>query len=102
MVMTKLMFVACGLVFAIAGQTAWAQVTVDVAKITCEQYTGYKITDPRNIGMWLSGYYNGKRGNTIIDTQGLAANADKLKEYCILHPDVLVMQATETLFNANK
>lgn len=97
--MMKLMFIACGSFFAIAAQMpALAQVTVDVSKITCEQYTGYKITDPQNIGMWLSGYYNGKRGNTVIDTQGMAASAAKLKDYCFTHPDVMVMQATETLF----
>ena len=30
---------------------AQAQVTIDVAKITCEQYILYKVTDPRNIAM---------------------------------------------------
>ena len=56
---------------------------LDVAKITCEQFTGYKITNPQNIAMWLSGYYNGKRGNTILDAQGLNANVKKLEGYCI-------------------
>ena len=49
---------------AFAIKPAAAQVTVDVAKITCEQYVLYKIADPREIAMWLSGFYNGKRNNT--------------------------------------
>jgi hypothetical protein len=39
---------------------AGAQVTIDVAKITCDQFTLYKVTDPQNIAMWLSGYYHGR------------------------------------------
>jgi hypothetical protein len=44
-----------------------AQATVDVSKITCEDYFMDKITFSQYIVMWLSGYYNGKRNNTIID-----------------------------------
>ena len=74
---------------------------LDVAKITCEQFTGYKITNPQNIAMWLSGYYNGKRGNTILDAQGLNANVKKLQSYCIKNPKTLVMQAVETVLGPN-
>src|SRR5262245_21841618 len=74
---------------------AHAQVTLDIAKITCDQFTGYKITNPRNIAYWLSGYYNGQRGNTLLDTKALAANARKLQDYCLLHPDVPNLRAVE-------
>ena len=79
---------------------AHAQVTLDVAKITCDQFTGYKITNPQNISIWLSGYYNGQRGNTILDTQELAANAQKLRDYCIMHPEVPILRAVEALVTA--
>lgn len=79
-----------------------AQVTLDVSKITCDQYVGYKITDPHNIATWLSGYYNGKRGNTILDTQGLNANAKKLQDFCLRNPTTTVMQATESLFDVKR
>jgi acid stress chaperone HdeB len=74
-----------------------AQVLLDVAKITCDQFTGYKITNPQNISNWLSGYYNGQRGNTVLDTQELAANAQKLRDYCLLHPQVPILRAVEAL-----
>jgi len=57
-----------------------------------------KITNPRNIAIWLSGYYNGKRDNTIIDMQELMEDTQKLQDYCILHPETPVMQAVEVLF----
>ncbi len=77
---------------------ARAQVTVDIAKITCEQFTLYKITDPQNIALWLSGYYHGQRNDTIVDTQQLAANLKKIKDYCNLKPNETVMHAVESVF----
>ena len=67
--MSKRMLAACGLVLAlVAVPAAQAQVTIDMSKVTCEQYLGYKIINPNDIAMWLSGYYSAHRDNTIIDT----------------------------------
>jgi hypothetical protein len=87
---------AAAFVFQLAQSRA--QVTLDVSKITCNQFAAYKITNPRNIAIWLSGYYNGKRDNTIIDMQELMEDTQKLQDYCILHPETPVMQAVEVLF----
>jgi acid stress chaperone HdeB len=96
--MLKLMLSASGLLLAFAPvPAAQAQVKLDVSKIACDQFVGYKITNPRNIALWLSGYYNGKHGNVVLDTQALTKNAKKLQDYCIRNPQVLVMQAVETL-----
>ena len=72
---------------------------IDVAKITCDQFTAYRITDPRNIAIWLSGYYNGKRDNMIIDTQVFNENYTKLRDFCIRNPQLTVIQAVERLFS---
>src|SRR5215510_4685373 len=79
--------VALGLTLALERvPAARAQVTLDHSKITCEQYTGYKITHPQNLAMWVSGYCHGTRGNTTVDSQGLVANAKKLRDYCRRSP----------------
>ena len=100
--MTTRFIVILGLIFTTAVPVARAQVTLDVAKISCEQFTGYKITNPQNIAVWLSGYYNGKRDNTIVETQSLIADAKKLRDYCIRNPQTPVMRAVETLFDKGK
>jgi acid stress chaperone HdeB len=74
-----LMLTLLGLV-AIA--PARAQVTVDVAKITCDQYLTFKVADPRDIAIWLSGYYHGKSGSMVLEPQTLRQNAEKLKSAC--------------------
>jgi acid stress chaperone HdeB len=77
-----------------------AQVAIDVAKINCQQFATYKVANPDRIAIWLNGYFHGKHGDMIVDTQELAESADKVKEYCIKNPDVLLMQAVETLFGS--
>ena len=79
--MPRIAVVLLGLMFAVAAApAARAQVTLDVSKITCEQYTSHKITNPQNIAIWLSGYYHGKRDDTTLETQTLIANAKKVRD----------------------
>jgi acid stress chaperone HdeB len=93
---------ALGLILIAASAPAHAQVTLDLSKVTCDQWSGYKITNPQNIALWLSGYYNGKRGNTVIDTQGLTAENQKLRDFCITNPQMPVMDAAEKLFGVSR
>jgi hypothetical protein len=79
---------------------AQAQVTLDVSKLTCGQLLSYKMTTSEKIAMWLSGYHNGKIGNTSLDTHGLIANAKKLRGYCVRNHQTLVMEAVETVLGA--
>jgi acid stress chaperone HdeB len=81
---------------------AQAQVTVEVSKITCEEFASYKVTDPEKIAIWLSGYYHGKQGKTSLDRIQLNENTKKLEEYCIQNGAILVMQAFEKLFGESK
>ena len=61
---------------------------------------GTKIINPNDIAMWLSGYYNAQRGNTIIDSERLSAQKRDLQDYCLRNQTVPIMQAIEKLFQA--
>jgi acid stress chaperone HdeB len=91
-----------GLVFALEAAPAHAQVMLDMSKVTCDQYYGYKVANPQNIAIWLSGYQHGKRGDTMLDTQALVEKAKKVRDYCRRNPQTLVMQAVETLFGETR
>jgi acid stress chaperone HdeB len=81
---------------AAAGSTpAPAQVVLDVSKLTCEQYATYKVTNPKFIAIWISGFQHGKRGDTLVDTQKLDTDMDKVTEFCIDNPQTPVMEAVE-------
>jgi hypothetical protein len=79
-----------------------AQVAIDVTKINCQQFATYKVAHPDRLAIWLDGYFHGKRGDLSVDTQELDASTDKLKQYCLKNPEVLLMQAVEALFGAGK
>lgn len=81
-----------------------AQVTVEISKITCEQYLAFSVADPRDINIWLSGYYHGKQGTTVLQPQVLKQNAEKLKSECLLkaNSNLPVMQVIEKSFGPGK
>ena len=79
-----------------------AQGTVDVSKITCEDYFMDKITFSQYVVVWLSGYYNGKRGNTIIEPDAVKKNEDKVNSYCYQHRDITVMDAVKNVLGFDK
>ena len=97
--MIKYILVALGLMLALEKvPQAQAQVTLDISKVTCDQFHAYKITNPQNIAIWVNGYYHGKRGDVTLDTQRLVENARKLRDYCRRNRQTLVIEAVETLF----
>lgn len=77
---------------------AQAQVTIDVAKITCRQLLTGRMLPTNSMALWFSGYYNGKRSATTIDASAVKANAKKVEDYCGFHQDETVMNAVEKLF----
>jgi acid stress chaperone HdeB len=79
-----------------------AQVMLDVSKLTCEQFAMYKVTNPKYLAVWLSGYDHGRRGDVNIDMQQVVANTEKLEAYCLKNPDVPMMQAVETILQPQR
>ena len=74
--------------------TGQAQVTIDVAKITCRQFLlGHVGGSTRSVANWLSGYYNGKRGNTVIEAESMQKNVRDLERYCRKNHEMPVMDA---------
>jgi acid stress chaperone HdeB len=83
---------------------AEAQVSIDVSKITCDQFVHAKVGPPRTLAAWLSGFFNGKRNNRIVDTQNFEENLSKLEEFCYQEKNskLPVMQAIERVIRTGK
>jgi len=88
----------------LAATAAYAQVTIDVSKITCDQYVGFKVADPKDIATWLSGYYHGKQGNTFFEPHRLKEIADKVQSECLgrQNSNLPVMQVFEKVVATSK
>jgi acid stress chaperone HdeB len=99
----KNVLIALCTVFALVGSpVAHAQMTVDVSKITCKQFLLDKVAPTKSVAIWLSGYYNGKRGNTVIDLADTEQKADKVGDYCRLNLDMTVMDAVQKTLGLDK
>lgn len=97
----KLVFIGLILTLFCAAR-AQAQVTIDVSKITCQQFILYEVTKPEYIAIWIHGYYSGKHDSTLVEVQQLKANADRVEKYCREHLDEMVMRAASTLLDTGK
>ena len=94
-----------GLILSVVlASSAQAQVTIDVSKITCDQYVHSKIATPNLIAAWLSGYYNAKRDNRVIDPEDMQNGVSRLQHYCYEEKNFKtpVMKAVEELFDKKK
>ena len=45
-------------------------------------FVNSKVGEPGIVAAWLSGFYNGKRNNTVLDSQTFDANLTKLTNFC--------------------
>jgi acid stress chaperone HdeB len=79
-----------------------AQVTIEMSRITCEQFVLYQIPNSDYIPTWMHGFYSAKKGITTIDTQQFKTDTEKVRQYCRLNSKVPLMQAVETVLGFNK
>lgn len=93
--MLRLAYWAGAWMFLMTVSPAGAQVVLDVSKLTCWQFATHKVADPKLIAVWLSGFHNGKRDDTLVDTEKLDADTDKLRTFCISNREMPVMEAVE-------
>src|SRR5689334_16692901 len=79
---------------------AQAQTTIDVSKITCEQFLNFKVADPRDISIWLSGYFHGRQAVTQLQLQQVSDSYSKLKSECfsVANTKRSVLELAEEMF----
>ena len=87
---------AAALVLAFMAQAAHAQVTVDISKITCEQFIVLPKAD--SVAIWLNGYYHGGKRDAVIDMSKFEDNARNLSTACRLSDNFKrpIMQVIES------
>jgi hypothetical protein len=96
---SKGLIVALSTIISVVGYSvfAFAQVTLDVSKITCKQFALHEVAKPRSVAIWLSGYYAGKRDVTTIDMQALEKKQKEIELLCrkVDNLELPLMQAVE-------
>jgi hypothetical protein len=81
-----------------------AQISVDLAKVTCKQYLFDNLISANApmVAVWLSGYFNGKRNNTVIDIGTFKKNKDVVEDYCRMNQDVTLIDAATKALGLDK
>lgn len=67
---------------SVASTGAQAQVQVDMSKITCEQFAFSKIAPTRSLALWMSGYYQGRKDNPVLNVTAFQTNANRVESFC--------------------
>jgi hypothetical protein len=80
-------------------QAVQAQVTIDITKITCNQFLAGQLTDSRTLAIWMNGYVNGERKKTLVVPP---VGENNLIDYCVNHTNALVLDAARNLVDAHK
>jgi acid stress chaperone HdeB len=100
---TNIKSVVAGLLFCfVTVPSVRAEITIDVSKMSCKELLLPTLIMPDDIAYWLSGYYNGKRGNTVLDIVGLRDYVNKVEQYCLANKEMPVMKAAEAVINGAK
>ena len=68
---------------------------VDFAELKCSDLNRVYLEQFLVIDAWLSGYYHGTSGKTVLDRRLAAENSRKVVQFCKANPAVTVMQAVE-------
>src|SRR5215470_13959184 len=99
----KSSFILLTMLLSIFGiSAAGAQETIDVAKIKCDQFLASRVVDSRTLSIWLSGYYNGTRNNTVLDVSALQKREQDVMDYCISHSEMVFMDAVKSVLGSKK
>jgi acid stress chaperone HdeB len=87
------------LILALSLCSAQAQVSIDVSKVTCDQFVHGKVGATRTVAAWLSGFYNGRQNNQVVDTQAFETSLSKLEQFCYQEKNfnMPVLQAIESI-----
>src|SRR6202167_1202044 len=68
-----------------------AQLTIDMGRITCEQYLAMPPSRSNYITAWMSGWFSFKNDRPFVDLVVHQKNIASVKEWCKFHPSESVM-----------
>ena len=71
--------------------TTHAQVSIDMARVTCADYLALSVADSAVFSAWMSGWFNQKTGYVFVDLNAYARNVANVMSWCASNPTQTVM-----------
>jgi hypothetical protein len=78
-----------------------AQLTIDMGRITCEQYLAMPPTRSNDFSAWMSGWFSFKNDRPFVDLVVHQKNIASVKEWCKFHPGESVMMGLKNAIIVN-
>lgn len=88
--MKKLLF-RLTLAGTMLSSVAYAQVTIDMSRITCAEYLAMAPARSAEFSAWMSGWFNQKSGYVFVDLNAYSRNVANVKSWCATNPAETVM-----------
>jgi len=74
-----------------------ARTSIDVAILTCRGLVSEQSPAMKNVPIWLSGYLNALRHNTVIDVSTFQKITDSVQLYCVHNLDAPLIEAVKRI-----
>jgi hypothetical protein len=87
----KLRLISLAAAVLLLPATANAQLTIDMASITCAQYLGMPPAQSRDFSAWMSGWFSYQLRKNTIDLVTHEKNISNVRAWCQYHPQETVM-----------
>ena len=89
----KLRLIGAAFAISLLPVTASAQVSINMAEVTCGQYLAMAPSTSRDFSAWMSGWFSYQTRRTFVDVLAHQKNMDLVKAWCATRPDTSVMSA---------
>ena len=92
--MRKLLF-CLGLAAASLPGAGHAQMTMDMSRLTCANYSAMSPGQARIFSAWMSGWFNQKFGYVSVGFDDFARNVASVNQWCLSNPQESIMAALD-------
>jgi hypothetical protein len=75
--------------------TAYAQLTIEMSNIRCDQYLAMSPAQSRDFSAWMSGWFSYQTRRTFVDLLAHQKNIANVKAWCQYHPRETVMSGLQ-------
>ena len=74
---------------------AHAQITYDVSKVSCADYTAMDPVASQDFSAWMSGWFNQRANDTTLNLEGYHKNVANVQAWCASNPKANLMAGLE-------
>src|SRR3954447_2285422 len=92
--MRKLLF-CLGLAMASVPGVGQTQMTLDMSRLTCANYSAMPPGQARIFSAWMSGWFNQKFGYVSVGFDDFARNVASVSQWCLSNPQDSIMAALD-------